>query len=145
MFLVVLVLLTLQSPAYAKTSSGRCIYNYCNDYCYGNSVYCKNHDPGYRRTHVKCFQTGCTRYTDSGCGSYCSVHYNQRIGKKSYGTKGSYGSYGSKYNTSKINSSRSKNDPYDVYDYDEADDFADEWEDEFDDWDDAWDYYHDHH
>lgn len=43
-----------------------------------------------------------------------------------------------------------KYDPYDVYDYDDADDFADEWAEEFGDgdwddgWDDAWDYYNEY-
>lgn len=38
----------------------------------------------------------------------------------------------------------SHSNPYDVYDYDDPDDFADEWEDEFDSWDDAFMYWEDH-
>ena len=36
-----------------------------------------------------------------------------------------------------------KYDPYDVYDYDDALDFADDWEDEFDDWEEAYEYWED--
>lgn len=32
-------------------------------------------------------------------------------------------------------------DPYDVYDYHSAEDFADEWEDDFEDWEDAYEYW----
>lgn len=38
----------------------------------------------------------------------------------------------------------SHSNPYDVYDYDDPDDFADEWGDEFDSWDDAFMYWEDH-
>lgn len=44
-----------------------------------------------------------------------------------------------------------RNDPYDVHDYDDPDDFANEWAEEFGDgdfedgWDDAWDYWQDYH
>ena len=68
-----------------------------------------------------CLKSGCISSAVTGSG-YCSKHK----------TSGTY-------------SSGKKSDPYDVYDYDDADDFADEWEDEFEDWDDAWDYYEEHH
>lgn len=48
-------------------------------------------------------------------------------------------------------SAQRRYDPYDVYDFDDPDEFADEWAEEFGDgdeeegWDDAWDYWQEHH
>ena len=63
------------------------------------------------------------------------------------GTKASY-SYHPYSSTQKAGDR--KTDPFDVYDFDDPDDFADEWAEEFGDgdfdegWEDAWDYWQDH-
>ena len=74
----------------------------------------------------------------------------QEVYAKSRGTN-SEESSGYSGNSSQRSSSgdSSKNDPYDVYDYDDPDEFADEWGEEFGDgsyedgYDDAYDYWED--
>lgn len=90
MFLALVALLLFQMPVSARTNSGKCIYTYCNNSCFRNSVYCRNHDFTYQYSHTKCYQSGCTRYTDTGCGSYCSTHYNQKFGKSTFSRKKNY-------------------------------------------------------
>ena len=89
-----------------------------------------------------CFKSGCSKSRATG-SVYCYSHMCLKSGCISSAVTGS--GYCSKHKTSGTYSSGKKSDPYDVYDYDDADDFADEWEDEFEDWDDAWDYYEEHH
>ena len=84
---------------------------------------------------------------------YCKEHYDEKKGKK--GTAWKEGCQNKRKKTGSSNSpsynyeykGSGKNDPYDVYDFDDPDDFADEWVEEFGDgdfedgWDDAWDYW----
>lgn len=51
--------------------------------------------------------------------------------------------YTPSYRSSSGSSGKKSSDPYDVYSYSDADEFAYEWEEEFDDYDDAYDYWED--
>lgn len=51
--------------------------------------------------------------------------------------------YKPSYHSSSGSSDKKASDPYDVYSYSDADEFAYEWEEEFDDYDDAYDYWED--
>lgn len=51
--------------------------------------------------------------------------------------------YKPSYHSSSSSSGKKSSDPYDVYSYSDADEFAYEWEEEFDDYDDAYDYWED--
>ena len=71
-------------------------------------------------------------------GAYENSQRSYSSGKKSTPSR-SYNTYSNSY------SSR-RNDSYDVYNYDDPDDFAGEWEDEFDDgYDEAYDYWEEEH
>lgn len=81
----------LPQTTYARTSDGRCIYKSCNNVCYGQSVYCIDHDFTYQLSHTPCVASGCKNYTDTGCGSYCGTHWNKLYGgKKNIAYKGGY-------------------------------------------------------
>lgn len=122
----------------ARTSSGRCIYNSCNNPCYGQSVYCKNHDFTYQMSHQKCCHKGCYKYTEAGCGSYCSEHDPCKkktpttarakvTSTKSYTKKNTTNTTNKTKSNSKYTSKKSKinsydkgyEDMYEDFDYDE--------------------------
>lgn len=116
-----------------------------------------------------CVEPGC--WNKKACGTdYCMDHINsnyeeykknhpvEKHNKNSYnsrsyssGKKKSTPSYST--NTYNYNDSRStnRNDSYDVYDYDDPDEFADDWAEEFGDgdydsgYDDAYDYWEETH
>lgn len=97
-------------------------------------------------SHHICKKLGCHSQVVSG-SSYCYIH---KPSTTSSGTS-SYHYSNSSSSTRKYSNSGNtkKNDPYDVYDYDNADDFAEEWAEEFGDgdyddgYDDAYDYWED--
>ncbi len=145
-----------------------CIFHYCyshrcrNEGCDKDKVttiYCREHAPW----GSFCYEFGCdelvdpdvrgTRYckrhrcSEAGCkegklsySKYCCEHYRK------YQNSQSSSSY---RRSSSGSSGKKKSDVYDVYSFDDPDDFADEWAEEFGDgnfgdgWDDAWDYWHD--
>ena len=92
-------------------------------------------------------------HTSGGGGGSTGSFINGTAGTGSSPYSGSDSSSGSSYksNSSYKSSYRSKKnyDPYDVYDYDDADEFADDWAEEFGDgdyddgYDDAYDYWED--
>ncbi len=126
----------------------KCIVMNCDNLTYSSGMdFCCEH---------KCHSFGCSSgiyYTKDNIWNYCKNHYDERKekervkqaeenkpNKKKSGSSNS-NNYGFSYSGS------GENDPYDVYDFDDPDDFADEWAEEFGDgdfedgWDDAWDYW----
>lgn len=75
----------------------------------------------------------------NGVGTWIYVNEDEVYEKKTVNNR----SYSNK--SYRGNSSSKKTDPYDVYDYDDPDEFADEWGEEFGDgnYDDAYDYWED--
>lgn len=139
--------------------SHKCLKKGCGEpkkteyYCVEHSPHCRiegctnlvDEDvPGchYCTAH-KCAVADCPEMSADLDGThYCLHHYREFEKRKNSGKSGS-----SSYGFSRKNDSR--NDPFDVYDFDDPDDFADEWAEEFgegdfeDGWDDAWDYWQD--
>ena len=128
---VILVFIVMAMISNASTPE--CIKGDCDNDQAPNSLYCYLHK----------------RYSSSRSGSYSS-----RLGssKNSYSSgssnsSGSTGSYKTDSSNTNRNSSTYKYDPYDVYEYDDPDDFAEEWAEEFGDgsfddgYDDAYDYW----
>ena len=91
-------------------------------------------------------------YSHTAGGGSAGSFINSTAGTGSSSYSGSGSSSGSSYKSNssyKSSSGSKKYDPYDVYDYDDADDFADDWAEEFGDgdyddgYDDAYDYWED--
>lgn len=116
-------------------SSTICAFDGCDnlvDKSVKNCRYCSRH---------KCKAEGCPEgIFDALSSRYCLSHYRE-YEKANSSTPSKTGSSGSS------NNNDLRNDPFDVYDFDDPDDFADEWAEEFGDgdfedgWDDAWDYW----
>lgn len=123
-------------------------YNYCSEHkcaepgcdfsrTFG-TVYCAFHawenDPVYRAEREKAMkmeqelEAAKAKNDDGKSGSSKNNSSGSSSGKSSGSSSGS-------------SSGKSNYDPYDVYDYHSAEDFADEWEDDFDDWEDAYEYW----
>ena len=112
----------------------------------------------YSSSAKTCVDSGCTRSRMSG-SSYCSFHTCIKSGCNSHVVSGSSYCYShqpsttgggtSTHSYSNTSGNTKKYDPYDVYDYDNGDDFAEEWAEEFGDgdyedgYDDAYDYWED--
>ena len=118
-------------------SAKRCAASGCTRSRMSVGIYCSDHT---------CIKSGCDNKVTSG-SSYCYSH-------KPSATSSSTSSYHYNNNsesTKKYSGSGNTNkyDPYDVYDYDNGDDFADEWAEEFGDgdydegYDEAYDYWED--
>ena len=168
-----------------SVSSGcYCNLHVCSkDGCYefndtNGTIYCNRHAAEYARNqgYIPCSAYGCYRKPSKG-HSYCSTHecsnsdcHNIKVSgsdyckshqpkpvttKKTATTKSSY-SYTPKKTGSSTGSSTKKYDPYNVYSYKSAQDFADDkyeeffdYEDDYEDEDEAYDaaedYWYDHH
>lgn len=96
-----------------------------------SSSYGSGNSSSYSRDNT-CLKSGCSRKV-YGSDLYCSSHKNKTISSGS--------SSNSSYSYNHSSSSSIKDDPYDTYWYDDADDFAADMADEFDGYDDAYDYW----
>lgn len=148
-----------------KTDSKTCIISGCNKSANGGSAYCYQHkckhtgcknygiEDGYCASHAKkkdttdsgkgnlgrsssyskqCIVSGCNN-SRAGGSSYCSKHKCGQSGcKNKAGTSG----YCDKHR-------QMANDPYDVYEYDDPEDFYYDWMEDFWDYEDAEDYWED--
>ena len=77
-----------------------------------------------------CSVSGCYRSTVTG-GSYCHLHTCSKSGCTNKADASGYCSKHHDY----------ARDPYDVYDYNDPEDFYFDWEDDFEDFEDAEDYW----
>ena len=112
----------------------RCSVSGCNNLKYKGSYYCSDH---------KCAVYKCTAKKSSD-GIYCEAHHKEFFSKKSNWTKNSKSS-GTVRSSSKTTgkSATKKSDPYDVYSYDDPEDFYFDWEEDFDGYEDAEEYWED--
>ena len=154
--LVVLVvcLLGICVGAYGKSNekkytSSSYSSNYSSNYSGGGII-------SYSSSSKPCLAGGCTRSRMNG-GLYCSKHTCIKSGCNGKVESGSSYCYSHMPSTTSSstpsyhNNSGNTNqyDPYDVYDYDNGDDFAEEWAEEFGDgdyedgYDEAYDYWED--
>ena len=137
MLIVAAVAVMFCSSSYASET---CSVKGCYRSAVSGGSYCSRHT---------CSKSGCRNYA-AGNG-YCLSHAKKSnsSGGKKFGSSGS-----SRYSSSKSRSYRSSgssrsysrsysktSDPYDVYDYDDPEDFYFDWEDDFEDFEDAEDYW----
>ena len=115
-----------------------------SEYCFIHAIsydkaYVENHKDlveFYKKTEDDASSHNST--SSSGKSSDSSSIKNNGSSKNNNSSKSSGKSSGKKSGNSFKNYN---DDPYDVYDYHDPEDFADEWEEDFDDWEDAYEYW----
>ena len=122
-------------------ASGTCCIKGCYKSTVSGGSYCSRHT---------CTKSGCKNYAarNGKCLSHApksSSSGKAGSGGTKYKSAGSRTSYGRSYSISGSRSNRSyhykASDPYDVYDYNDPEDFYFDWEDDFEDFEDAEDYW----
>ncbi|MCR4624846.1 MAG: hypothetical protein K5795_02605 [Lachnospiraceae bacterium] len=123
----------------------KCVLATCTSERTDDSEYCFIHAISYDKAYVENHKELVEFYkkTEDDAASHNGTSSSGKSSdssssKNNNSTKGNGKSSGKKSG----NSSKNYNDdPYDIYDYHDPEDFADEWEEDFDDWEDAYEYW----